>query len=246
MIPSQPNFVLPRPFANDGQRRIIPEDSGGTGTASLKQGFPPETQLPLNQGGVPPQRLDFNGILYMLSCFAFWQQSGGLMSYNPTLNYAKPGLVYHGGLLYWCEKSNGPDSDDGPVEPGTNPEFWLLFRDYLLTGGSSSGYGAVPPGLIGIYRGSGANIPSGWALCNGLNGIPDLRDKFVIGAGGAYSVDDQGGSSRHHSPNSGPQRSPRRGLCLQRPNRHQVDLRCRRVRLGRLRCGRAGSDGAAE
>ena len=41
---------------------------------------------------------------------------------------------------------------------------------------------AVPTGLIAIWKGSIASIPSGWSLCNGSNGTPDLRDKFVIGA----------------------------------------------------------------
>lgn len=41
---------------------------------------------------------------------------------------------------------------------------------------------SVPTGLISLWYGTIANIPSGWYLCNGSNGTPDLRDKFVIGA----------------------------------------------------------------
>lgn len=40
----------------------------------------------------------------------------------------------------------------------------------------------IPTGGIIMWSGSVSNIPSGWALCNGQNGTPDLRDKFVIGA----------------------------------------------------------------
>lgn len=40
-------------------------------------------------------------------------------------------------------------------------------------------------------------IPDGWALCNGENGTPDLRDKFVLGAGAAYAVGDAGGEESH-------------------------------------------------
>ena len=40
----------------------------------------------------------------------------------------------------------------------------------------------LPTGIITLWYGSVANIPSGWALCNGSNGTPDLRDKFVVGA----------------------------------------------------------------
>ena len=52
----------------------------------------------------------------------------------------------------------------------------------------------VPSGGIIIWSGSSASIPSGWALCNGTNGTPDLRDRFVVGAGSSYSVGATGGS----------------------------------------------------
>ena len=41
----------------------------------------------------------------------------------------------------------------------------------------------LPAGLILLWSGSQASIPSGWALCDGNNSTPDLRGRFVIGAG---------------------------------------------------------------
>jgi prepilin-type N-terminal cleavage/methylation domain-containing protein len=41
---------------------------------------------------------------------------------------------------------------------------------------------ALPQGTIVIWSGSIASIPSGWVLCDGTNGTPDLRDKFIVGA----------------------------------------------------------------
>lgn len=41
---------------------------------------------------------------------------------------------------------------------------------------------AIPVGLISMWSGSIASIPSGWYLCDGNNSTPDLRDKFIIGA----------------------------------------------------------------
>jgi hypothetical protein len=41
---------------------------------------------------------------------------------------------------------------------------------------------AFPVGGIIMWSGTVATIPSGWALCNGSNGTPDLRDRFIIGA----------------------------------------------------------------
>jgi len=53
----------------------------------------------------------------------------------------------------------------------------------------------VPPGVIVMWSGSIANIPSGWALCDGTNGTPDLRDRFIVGAGSSYAVGAKGGAA---------------------------------------------------
>lgn len=50
----------------------------------------------------------------------------------------------------------------------------------------------VPSGFIGMW--SGSKIPDGWYLCDGTNGTPDLRDRFIVGSGNIYSIDDTGGS----------------------------------------------------
>lgn len=55
----------------------------------------------------------------------------------------------------------------------------------------------VPPGTITLWYGSLVSIPNGWFLCDGDNGTPDLRDRFVLGAGGSVPVDAVGGSSTH-------------------------------------------------
>lgn len=65
-----------------------------------------------------------------------------------------------------------------------------------LNGINTSGNsGLVPSGAILMWSGSIGTIPSGWNLCDGTNGTPDLRNRFVVGAGSSYSVDDTGGAS---------------------------------------------------
>jgi microcystin-dependent protein len=54
---------------------------------------------------------------------------------------------------------------------------------------------AVPSGVITLWSGSILSIPSGWALCNGTGGTPDLRDRFVVGAGSSYAVNATGGAN---------------------------------------------------
>ena len=50
-------------------------------------------------------------------------------------------------------------------------------------------------GMIILWSGSVGSIPSGWALCNGSNGTPDLRNRFIVGAGSTYAVAATGGSA---------------------------------------------------
>lgn len=54
--------------------------------------------------------------------------------------------------------------------------------------------GGIPSGGIIIWSGASDAVPSGWALCDGENGTPDLRGRFVLGASSGYSVGDTGGA----------------------------------------------------
>ena len=59
----------------------------------------------------------------------------------------------------------------------------------------SAGSTGIPSGFIGIWSGASNAIPSGWYLCNGSNGTPNLQDSFIVGAGSGYGVGATGGSS---------------------------------------------------
>ena len=53
-------------------------------------------------------------------------------------------------------------------------------------------------GHIVLWSKAIALIPVGWQLCDGTNGTPDLRDRFVVGAGSTYAVDATGGNVNHN------------------------------------------------
>lgn len=63
------------------------------------------------------------------------------------------------------------------------------------TGNTPTWGNAFVAGMIMLWSGSIASIPSGWALCDGSNGTPNLRDRFVVGAGSTYAVNATGGSA---------------------------------------------------
>ena len=52
----------------------------------------------------------------------------------------------------------------------------------------------IPSGVIVMWSGSIASIPTGWVICDGTNSTPNLRDRFVIAAGSSYAVAATGGS----------------------------------------------------
>ncbi len=56
----------------------------------------------------------------------------------------------------------------------------------------------LPTGIITLWYGSIATIPSGWVLCDGNNGTPNLKNKFIVGAGDTYAVDAIGGNISHN------------------------------------------------
>ena len=68
----------------------------------------------------------------------------------------------------------------------------------LTSTGSAWASTAIPSqffsGMIILWSGAIIAIPSGWVLCDGTNSTPDLRDKFVVGAGSTYAVGATGGS----------------------------------------------------
>lgn len=51
----------------------------------------------------------------------------------------------------------------------------------------------IPSGIIVMW--SGVSTPSGWNLCDGTNGTPDLRNRFVVAAGTTYPLNTSGGST---------------------------------------------------
>ena len=63
--------------------------------------------------------------------------------------------------------------------------------DGIDTGGT--GFGYVPQGGIIMWSGSVASIPTGWLLCDGTNGTPDLRNRFIVGAGDTHAPGATGG-----------------------------------------------------
>jgi hypothetical protein len=93
------------------------------------------------------------------------------------------------GSITGTSLSAGSGSINGGSITGTS----LSVGTGSVTAGSFVGNGTIPVG--GIIMWSGSTIPTGWALCNGLSGTPDLRDRFIVGSGSGYAIGATGGSA---------------------------------------------------
>ena len=110
--------------------------------ASFKKLFPALTQVPLSEGGVAPQRTDFNTLFKLLGDNIFYIQQGGVFSYSDTADYEKGAFVKYNNELYLCIQDNSSLNIHAP----TDAEYWLRvalnndLANYLpLAGGNITG-----------------------------------------------------------------------------------------------------------
>ena len=119
----------------------------GSGRASFSGLFPPVTQLPLDQGGIAPERGDFNALFKYLGEYIYYAMQGGTFSYSTDYDYTAGNLVMHGGSLYLCIAANGPGS---AIKYPTDAAYW---RQLALT----SQLPTVNNGTLTIQR-NGSNV----------------------------------------------------------------------------------------
>lgn len=98
--------IIPQPWANGGQHASIPNNATGTNRASFSEGFGVITSTPIDDGGVPPNRLDFNGLGYLATAVAYFLQNGGFYTFNSSVSSQIGG--YPQGAILWYVDSGVP------------------------------------------------------------------------------------------------------------------------------------------
>ncbi|MDO5764071.1 MAG: hypothetical protein Q4P84_00015 [Elusimicrobiales bacterium] len=128
--------VIGQTFCSKGHKNTIPENATGTNRASLEEGFPTVTELPINEGGIPAERGDFNGLGNLLSQFYFAFQNGWWPTFIQEVSDAIGG--YPQGAVLWIF-----DADNHVYSPlvslvanntynfNTNPEYIGQYWDRL-------------------------------------------------------------------------------------------------------------------
>lgn len=97
-------LVVSAPLAFEGDKNIIPESASGSNKASIEEGFPEITQLPLADGGLPPERADFNGMFYLSTDQRVFLQNGGVITFSEEVSTAIGGYPKDAVLAYFDEK----------------------------------------------------------------------------------------------------------------------------------------------
>ena len=99
-------------------------------------------------------------------------------------------------FITFVESSSGNNpirvDTDLKYNPSTNR---LTAGSFAGDGSALTGVESFVTGMIIAWYGNTGNIPTGFVLCDGNNNTPDLRDRFIVGAGSAYSPGDTGGAN---------------------------------------------------
>lgn len=171
-------------------------------------------------GGPVPQRINYQGTLNT--------KTGGPANGNYNMTFRIYSTATGTSPLWteaWSNSNNSPvvvtegvfNVMLGSLTPLSNEFFAMNPRTYLgisvendseflprqmiaSVGYAFAAGNGIPRG--GIIMWSGTTVPEGWALCNGTNGTPDLRDRFIVGIGNSYSLGAVGGTATNNHTHS--------------------------------------------
>jgi len=153
---------------------------------------------PVGNSGIP--FFDNNGLPLNAGLVYTYQAGSSTLlttynSYNGTVANPNPIVLNASGQVpneIWLQTGY---SYKFVIQTSTGVTIQTLDNIYPILQNATGSGATIPSGLIAIWSGSTGSIPSGWLICDGTNGTPDLRSSFIIGAGSTYSVGQTGGSA---------------------------------------------------
>lgn len=192
-------YVFANAFCNSGDKTgNIPVADTNTNSASLAKGFPVVTSTAIAEGGIPPKRTDFNGILNALSQYCFFLQNGGEFEYDSDVATAIGGysdkailrfIDINNGAIYKIKSlinnnSNAPTTSNIRVSSSQSGTFyWELVNNGIPTGAIMPFTGAVVPN--GYLLADGTEVSKTtyaflYALIGDTYGTPEDNTKFKL------------------------------------------------------------------
>ena len=141
--------LIPEPFAQSGDKNPIPLEraiSDPIYRASWKAGFPPDTRIPKDIGGEPPDGLDFNGVLNILSQAVVFLQKGNAYQFDASLAPYPIGALVRSNDNLTTYQSTVPNNSNNP---NSNMTGWRVYNgsgfivDNLTTNDSAKALSAA-------------------------------------------------------------------------------------------------------
>ena len=124
----------------------VPDDSGNVSFAKL---FGRITAVPLEEGGIAPEREDFNALFKLLGEVAYYFMHGGIYNYANNIDYEVGSFVRYNNELYVCVTANGPAST---IKVPTDLSYWANVKNAVKLATART---------INIQDASGANTGTG-------------------------------------------------------------------------------------
>ena len=201
IMPSSPKGLM---FFNQSENFIYYSDTGGYNALSawrFKYNGTSSENAYYNFGGNvgiglpdPQLKLHLKGNDYLLGIEG--SSKAGIAFYREGYSNGRSSRIYQSGSE--LDITNYESGDDIKLSVTGGGEVNVYGGNLNVNVGKvqEGGDDLIPYGVILMWSGKTSKIPPGWALCNGQRGTPNLRNRFIVGAGDDYAVNEKGGEDR--------------------------------------------------
>jgi hypothetical protein len=157
--------IWTRPLGENADVNKIEDDVAvDSGNVSFAKLFGKITAVPLEEGGVAPEREDFNALFKLLGEVAYYFMHGGIFNYESNIDYDVGSLVRFNNELYVCTVANGPSST---VKEPTDVKYWINVKTAVNLSTART---------INIQDASGTNTGTGFGFDGSADGIIKLPE----------------------------------------------------------------------
>lgn len=171
--------VMPSEFCADGDKNTIltSPSTSNPQLANFSTGFPAITQTPIPNGGIPPERADFNGMFNLLSSALVYIQNGGQWTFVPEVSNAIGGYPA-GAILNYYDATNKVNKR---VISNINNNVNNFLLDPSQIGDSSKpwSYTENTPIVQDLTKPSADTVPSTKAVADESSRIVSIMNNYV-------------------------------------------------------------------
>lgn len=157
--------IWTRPLGENADVNKIEDDVAvDSGNVSFAKLFGRITAVPLEEGGIAPEREDFNALFKLLGEVAYYFMHGGIYNYVNNIDYEVGSFVRYNNELYVCVTDNGPSTT---IKAPTDLSYWANVKNAQKLATART---------INIQDASGTNTGTGFGFDGSADGIIKLPE----------------------------------------------------------------------